>query len=911
MLIGRSAECGALGRLVEEGRAGRSGALVLRGEAGVGKTALLRYAIERADSFHVLRATGLETESELAFAALHQVLARELDRLDCLPDPQADALRSAFGLAPARGSNPFLISVALLGLLADLAEETPVLCVVDDAHWLDDASASALLFAARRIEAERIAMIFAAREGDARTFDAPGLESLVVEGLDDDAARALLDERAGARLAPSVRERLVEQTGGNALALLELPTTLTEGQLSGREPLAEPLPIGAGLQVSYLARLRRLPEATQSLLLVAAAEDSGDLTAILRAADTIDVGREALPPAEREGLVDVLDGRLTFRHPLVRSAVYRGATFTERQLVHRALAEVQDDANADRRAWHRAAAAEAPDEEIACGLELSAERATLRGGYAAAATALEKAAALSPEQKHRTLRLLSAADAAWLAGRTERARALVADAARLAPADQQVDVTKLQGKIEVRSGVFDDALAMLLSAAQALASTDPATALRLLFEAEEATIYTGNTEAAIQIGLLVERLAAEAPEAADPVVCNALVGFGRVFAGRADEAAPLLLEALAGAKASDDPDQILTGLRAANVLGDDLAAVDLGNRAVRIARERSALGALPRIFERLPFVELRLGRYTSARVNLEEGLRLARETRQETGAHLCQLALVAAIQGREDECRACAAEAIERALERQAGVMRCVAMWALGLLELGLGRPEEAFAALGSVLPAENVLTHKIVSLFLIPDYIEAAARSERLDAAGAAFGAFEEWATAVGQPWALALVHHCRGLLASGEEAERALCEALALHPESLRPFEHARTQLALGETLRRLRRRRDAREHLRAAISAFHQLGAAPWEERAGAELRASGETARRREPGTLGDLTPQELQIARLVAGGARNRDVAAQLFLSPRTIDYHLRKVFMKLGISSRAELARSEVVSAGP
>jgi len=280
MLIGRSAECGALDRLLEGGRNGRSGALVLRGEPGVGKTALLAYAAEQAEGFHVLRGTGMETESELAFAALHQVLARELTRLERLPEPQAGALRGAFGLAPVSGSNPFLISVALLGLLADLAEERPVLCLVDDAQWLDEASASALLFAARRIEAERIAMIFAAREGDAHQFDAPGLPSLVVKGLEDDAARALLEEHVGARLAASVRDRLVEQTGGNALALLELPTTLTDGQLTGREPLAEPLPIGAGLQVTYLARLRRLPDATQSLLLVAAAEDSGELVTI-------------------------------------------------------------------------------------------------------------------------------------------------------------------------------------------------------------------------------------------------------------------------------------------------------------------------------------------------------------------------------------------------------------------------------------------------------------------------------------------------------------------------------------------------------------------------------------------------------------------------------------------------------
>jgi DNA-binding CsgD family transcriptional regulator len=875
----------------------------------VGKTALLGYAAEEASGFRVLRATGIQTESELAFAALHQLLAQDLAGLDRLPEPQADALRGALGLVSTQRREPFLIAAGVLSLLADLAEASPVLCLIDDAQWLDDPSASALQFTARRIEAERIVMVFAVREGDENRFDAPGLLSLAVPALDEVAARELLEQQVETPLADSVREQLVEHANGNPLALVELAGSLTPEQLSGRQALADPLTLGAGLQNAYAAHLDRLPPETRLLLVVAAAEDSGDVASILRAGHALQLETAALEPAERDGLVSVVDGHLAFRHPLVRSAVYQGATFAQRRDAHTALAAVLQAGNEDRRAWHRAAAAEGPDEAIAGDLEASAERAALRGGYTAAASALEKAATLTPDVKRRTLRFLAAADAAWMAGRGERARALLSDASRVAPAELGVDVTKLRGRIEVRSGNFDAAMRMLLSAAQALAPSDPAIALRLLAEAEEATIYTGDAEAAIEIGMLVEQLARDAPDLADRVVSKSIVAFARAFSGHSDEAAPLLREALAAAEMSDDLDQVLVAIRAADVLGDEPAAIDFGNRAIRIAHERGAPGALPLILERVSFIEFRLGRYASARMHAAEGLRMAHETGQETGALLCILALVAAVQGREDECRSSAADAIERALERQAGVQRCAAMWAIGLLELGLGRPQEAFAALESVLPGKNVLTHRFIALWLTPDLIEAAVRAQKIATAESALTAFEEWARGVGEPWALALLCHCRGLVATGERAEREFTKALALHSESSRPFAHARTELAFGEVLRRNRKRREARDHLRAAITEFERLGAAPWEERTRKELRASGETARKRDPSTLGDLTPQELQIARLVATGVRNRQVAAQLFLSPRTIDYHLRKVFMKLGISSRAELAQLDLADA--
>jgi DNA-binding CsgD family transcriptional regulator len=909
VLVGRSAESALLDRLLEGGRAGQSGALVLRGEPGVGKTALLGYAAERADGLSVLRGTGIESESELAFAALHQLIGRELDRVSRLPGPQAEALRGAFGLAFPEHVDPFLIAVGLLGVLADLAEQQPVLCLIDDAQWLDEASASALLFAARRIEAEGIVLVFTVREGEERTFDAPGLPSLAIRSLDDEAAAALLDERLGSALAAPVRERLLTEAAGNALALLELPSALSPEQLSGREALGGLLPLSGGLQATYLARVQRLPEATRSLLLVAAAEDSGDLATILRAAASRDIRGDALEPAERDGLLSISDGQLAFRHPLVRSAVYQGATFLQRQLVHAALADALDDSNPDRRAWHRAAAASGADEQIAGELEASAERASRRGGHSAAASALEKAAALSAQDEDRTRRLLAAADAAWLAGQAERARALVMEAARFASPELKVEVTKLRGRIEVRSGVFRDACEALLSAAQQLSASQPATALELLAEAEEGTLYTGDVETIVRIGVLAEEIGTQHPELADQFNGVMLRGVGRLFSEGVDAAAPLLRRGLQLARESDDIDELLVGGRIGMQLGEDEVAFEVISKALRLARETGAIGVLPVALSRIAFGEWRVGRYSSARIDASEGVRLARETGQEPGLALGVLALVAGVQGREDECRACAQEATQRAYERRAGMLRSVASWAVGLLELGLGRYDEAVRVFDQVIRRDDALAHPGMRRFMIPDFVEAAVRSGERDGLEELVEEFDFWAHLTGRPWVLALASHCRGLTAEGSDAENHFLQALDLHSALRGPYERARTDLALGETLRRNRKRRQSREHLRAAIAGFEQLAATPWEERARNELRASGETARKRDASTLGDLTPQELQIARLVAGGARNREVAAQLFLSPRTIDYHLRKVFMKLGIASRAELARMEIAGA--
>jgi DNA-binding CsgD family transcriptional regulator len=506
----------------------------------------------------------------------------------------------------------------------------------------------------------------------------------------------------------------------------------------------------------------------------------------------------------------------------------------------------------------------------------------------------------------RTLRLLAAADAAWLAGKTERARALAADGGRYAPSELKVDVTKIQGRIEVRSGVFEDACAALIAAAHGLAQADPATAIHLLAEAEDATFYTGNLGVIVQIGALAEEIGA-ASEGVDRFLVLMLTGLGRGFAQGTAAGAPMLREAMELAKVSTDVDSLLMAGRASAFLGDDVNGGIFMVRAVRIGRESGAVGVLPRVLSAVAWGEFRHGRYASARMHASEALRLARETGQEPGLALSTLALVAGAQGRNDECRLHAQEAMERAHERGASLLQSQASWALGLLELSLGRFEEAARVLELGFGRDGAFAHPALARHMIPDFVEAAVRAGRVDGLAETVAEYELWARNSSQPWALALLAGCHALISDGAAAEAGFREALELLPAARRPFEYARTELLLGEFLRRNRQRREARDYLRAAMATFEQLGAGPWEERARSELRATGETARKRDPSTLGDLTPQELQIARLVASGARNREVATQLFLSPRTIDYHLRKVFMKLGIASRGELSQLELL----
>jgi DNA-binding CsgD family transcriptional regulator len=920
MLHGRRAECDTVERLLADARRSRSGVLVVRGEAGVGKSALLDHAAGLAEGMTVLRAGGVESEAELPFAAVHQLLRPVLGLADRLPAPQAAALAGALGLrAPGNDGGPeptppengdkdrFLVSVAVLSLLAEAAEARPVLGLVDEAQWLDRPSAEALTFAARRLEAEGVALVFAARDGDPRDFPAPGLPELALEGLGPEAAAALL-AGTGAKLPAGVVDRLVEQTGGNPLALLELPGSLEPDQLAGRAPLDDVLPLTTRLERTFGGRVGRLPEAARTLLLVAAAETSGDPAVVLRAAARLGIEPGTLDQAEAAGLVRTGGGRLAFRHPLVRSAAYQSATLAGRRAAHRALAEVLtgEDA-ADQRAWHLATATVGPDPAAAAGLERSADRARRRGGHAAAATALERAAALGDDDRERGRRLAAAASSAWLAGQADRAKVLLDRAEPLATDPRsQAAVAHLRGSIEATRGVALDAAAMLVAGSELAAAVDPTQALQMLVEASEIASYAGDVTPTAELG----RRAAAVPvvDKAGELLSELLQGMGRIAEGDGRGGRPPLRRAIALAGTMGHPRWLMWAGVAAFVVGEDETGDALFTRAVARARQEGAVGLLPQALEYLAPVELAAGRWDAAAASATEGLRLARDTGNDTSGcrHLATLAHLAALRGDEAACRAAAAEALDRAAARGLGLPATLAGYALGLLELGLNRPADALGRLERLLAAGPGAGSPFFAVYTVPDLVEAAVRAGRRAAAAGPLAAFEQLATMAGTPDLLAQLARCQGLVGPDEEQPARFQEALERHQGRGRPFDLARTELLYGEALRRARRRGEARAHLRAALEAFQRLGAAPWAERAEAELRATGETARRRDPSTLGQLTPQELQIIRLVGEGGTNREIGAQLFLSRRTIDYHLRNVFVKLGVSSRAELIRLQL-----
>jgi DNA-binding CsgD family transcriptional regulator len=911
VLYGRDPERARVGELLDGARSLRSAVLVISGEPGVGKSALLEEARDLADGMTILSGGGVESETHLPFAALHQIVRPVLHYVESLPQTQADALRGALGLV-AGGSDRFLVSLAALSLLAEAAERQPLLCLVDDAQWLDDASADALVFVARRLDAEGIAMLFAAREGELRRFEAPGLPELHLGGLDPAAAGALIDRHDGVALSSEVRDRLVVETGGNPLALLELSPALTDAQLSGAEAMLAPIPVSARVERAFLARVDRLPEESQTLLLVAAADDTGELATVLRAAAQLGAAPEALDSAEQAGLAHVRGTRLELRHPLVRSAVYQAAPLSKRQAAHGAIASALDgEVDADRRAWHRAAASVEPDPSVVEELEQAAQRARRRSGFAAASLAFERAAALTPDEEHRARRLIAAAENAWFAGGVERALMLLEGARPLVTEPiQRADIDRFLGLIEMTRGVPADACQFLLRAATEVAPIDGERALQLLNIAGLAAAYAGDREAGVAIGEVARGLTVEETPSVR-MLAQLLIGLGAHAQGDFAEAAPRLREALGLAEeldddaAGDQPVALLFAGRAALYLGDDQAAYRTHHEAAARARESGALSIVTQILPRLATAELWAGRWPSAAANAREGLQLAREIGQHdvVAQQLVMLALLAAARGSEDECRSLAAESRELASARGLGIVAELAQWALTLLELGLGRAEEALRR------CREISTTMVVFWGAL-DRIEAAIRAGDRETALAFLDVFEPWAESSGVAWPRAVVLHGRALLSEDEnEAGGFFLAALDAHAEAARPFELARTELAYGEFLRRARHRVEARKHLQVALDGFEGLGAMLWAERARVELRASGQTARKRDPSTRAELTVQELQVARFVADGLTNREVAAQLFLSPRTIDFHLRNVYKKLGISSRMALARLDLDSA--
>ena len=904
MLYGRGGEQAAIERLLRSARAGVGGALVLRGEPGIGKSALLGLAAAAAGDFSVLRAAGVEAESGLAYATLHQLLHPVLDGAGRLPAAQADALRAAFGLREADVPGRFLVAVAVLALLSEVASDRPVLCVVDDAQLADGPSMEALAFVARRLEADPVALLVAVREGEGREVDTTGMPELPLSGLDPPSSATLLQERCGANLAPAVGDTLARSAGGNPLALIEAADSLTERQLAGRDPLPESVPLAGALEALYVERIRRRSPEAQVILLLVAAEGSGYLGVVGRAASQLGVDPMLLGSAELDDLL-VIDGpAVAFRHPLVRSAAYQAPSPSARRAAHLALAEAlrAELAEADRRAWHLAQASAEPDEDVAAALEHSAKRALRRSGYAAAAAALERAAELSPSEDARARRLLGAADAFWLAGDAGRARAALDALERLRPAEAaQLGPRALRGSIELHTGVPGDALAILLQAGREAAGLGRHRALRILGAAREAAYHAMETPAIADIGQLVLRLP-RAGDSDDALLIRLLASMDRVMNG---EDAALRAEDLSRADALDDPELQLWAGGVTWGLGDYALGRRLRAKAVTRFRTLGAVGPLASALDVVVADEILRGHYQLAEAYAEEGRRLALEAGRPNAAclHLASLTQLAALRGREQATRRLAAEVLTEATSRGLVKAADTAHLALGSLALVAGRAEDALAEYGLLRGSGTLPVQYGVALHCIPDQVEAAVRAGRVEECRERIAAYLAWADAVGSAELRSLAARSRALLSAGDEAETAFQEALRLHAVSDRPLEQARTQLLYGERLRREQRRVQARVQLRAALEAFERLGVPLWAVRAVTELRATGESARRRDPTALDQLTPQELQVARLVGQGATNHEAAAQLFLSPRTIDYHLRKVFRKAGISSRSELIR--------
>ncbi|SDH47207.1 regulatory protein, luxR family [Lentzea fradiae] len=904
MLHGRGKETSVIDRLLADCRTGRSGCLLVTGEAGIGKTALLEHAASAAGGWRIMRSTGIESEAHLPFAGLHLLLRPALDRADALPAPQARALRGAFGLAQAEPGDRMLVGLAVLSLLAEFADGKPVLCLVDDAQWLDRASAEALLFAARRLDTEGIALIVAARPG----FEAPGLARMALTGLDAPAAAGLLAEHA-ATLSPTDRYRVLAQARGNPLALLELPAALASHRPSGGRHV---LPMTATVQAAFLDQVRRLPEPSRHLLLVAAAEDTGDRGVVLRAAATLGCRPADLVPAETARLIELDDLTVRFRHPLVRSAVYQAAPVSLRLVVHTALADALDQPeDADRRAWHHALVATGPDEQVAAELESTAQRAVARSGYAAASAAYERAAQLTPPGVDHARRHVLAAEAAAEEGDVERMAELAGRGAT-GTGDPALTVRaiRVRATAAFHHGLLRTARRLLTEAADLTRTTDPSLAAHLLLDAVHATWYLGEDE----IAGTANRLDALPLPPGDPLthVARLLTCAVRSAIGQEDPDA--LTRRIADARRTGfggPHDTLLVGATSLQAVGQDDEAHRVAHELLTRCRDQGRLGRTPPVLACVARSSTFLGRHTDAWDEASQALNIAQELghRQWIAETSGVLAYLAAVSGDERRCHAFADDALTAPEPGAPPPGMSWAQWALALLDLGHARWESALTRLTAL--HKGPVRHQLPGLRSIPDLIEAAARLGRTADVHQPLARLTDWAHHAGRTWIDAHVQRCRALLAPEAEADDLYRAALRLHPAD-RQFERARTALLYGEWLRRMRRKSEARAQLRDAFETFHRLGATPWVERAGTELEAAGEVVPKPETadGALAVLTPQERKIIRLAARGLSNRDIAAQLFLSPRTVGYHLYKAFPKLGVSARTELATLEL-AAGP
>ena len=898
-LRGRGRERERLGRLLTGIRSGRSGVLVVRGEAGIGKTALLEHLVEQASGCTVARAAGVQADMELPFAGLQQLFGSMLGSLERLPGPQRDAVEVAFGLRSAPAPDRFEVGLAILGLLAEVSEQEPLVCVIDDAQWLDQVSARTLAFVARRLMAESVALVFAVRDpADEQTF--AGLPELIVGALNDEDARGLLELAIAGRVDERVVDRIVAETRGNPLALLELPRGLSAAELAGGFGVSSTQQLSARLEQSFLARVRSMPDQTQRFLLLAAAEPMGDPALLMRAAQLVGLSVEAAAAAEAVGLIE-LAAQVRFQHPLVRSAIYRAAPLADRQAVHRALAEATDpQAEPDRRAWHRAQAAFGADEDLGAELERSAERAKARGGMAAAAAFLERAAALTPDRARRGRRALAAAQAEYLAGSPQAALTLLEGAAS-APMDalEVAIAERLRGRIALHVGRRGEGAPVLLDAARRLESLDPRLARETHLEALHAAAVAGRLGMGMRDAATAARTAPAAPgpqRASDVLLDGLAVRFTDGFRA----GAPILKLALAALL--DGKGDYEEGVRwpwlacrvAADVFDDETWHL-LASRYVLIARGAGALGVLPIALMHLSLMQVFEGKLHAAAALVEEIDSII----DATGSRRISVPKLMLAACRGDEARA---SALIDEVEREAaaggqGLVLTVAEHARAVLYNGLGQ----YAAALVNAQRESTQDELHASVWSLPELVEAAVRSGKPELAADALEQLRERTQVAGTEWALGIEARCAALLSDDGIAEDLYREAVERLGHCRVAFDLARAHLLYGEWLRRRARRVDAREQLRTARASFAEMGAEAFAQRAERELLATGETARKRNIETTDDLTPHEARIARMARDGASNQDIATQLFVSRKTVEYHLHKVFSKLGITTRQQL----------
>lgn len=876
MLYGRSTAQESVRSLITVARAGRSGALTLRGEPGIGKSALLAWAAAEASEagLRLLRVTGIEGEAELAFAGLVQLLWPVQDRIDALPAPQADALRAVLGSGHAGGHDRFLMGLAVLTLLADLADDGPLLCLVDDAHWLDQATTDALLFAARRFAEEGIAMLFAARE---EGFAAPGITEIPLSRLDDADAALLVAEHG---LALALRDQVIAESAGNPLALIEFAAA-QRGHPIGPVPL----PIADRVLATFRGQISRLPERTRLMMVIAAAEGRGHLPTLLGAAAALGVGPGDLAEAETAQLLRVEGNTVTFRHPLIASAAYQGAVLARRVAVHQALADAAHDP--DSRIRHLAAATMGQDEAVAAELVQAAERARRRTAYATAAGWYQQAAQFTSVARDRAAWLGTAASLAFTAGHTDRAGDLAAQAEQLADGPEAVAaLPPVRAAVEFELGEPRRAARLLLERA---AHAKPDQAAAMLRTSVGYAWFCGDADS-------IRTAARMCDDIGRPDLM--VTGMAHLVDDDYARGLPVLAELVAQGRAAADGAARARAIFTGMLIGDDAATLELATAEVVRCREQGLIAALPQLLQDLAGAQIRVGHHRDAEATVAEAVAIA----EDTGLHHrvvrlnSTLARVAAIEGDEPRCRRLAVETPDAGGAGSSGV--------LILLALGLGDYEAAIERFEAARRGPG--RHTTVIMAAAPDHVEAAVRLGQPERAEESLRRFEAWAEAGQQPWARAVALRCRALLGDDEEPYE---RALRLHAQANRPFERARTELLYGEWLRRVRRRSDARHPLRSALETFERLRATTWADRARTELRATGETvavARPTAANLLDRLTPQELQVVRLAADGGTSREIAAALFLSPRTVEHHLYKAYPKLGIASRRELSRLDL-----